>query len=88
MAANDWPRAARLAEQVEQASSDRAIRAEARLDRAVALRALGQLDTALSLFELTAGPGTLVPRAELSLQLELFDRAAALYREVVAESPR
>ena len=57
MAANDWPRAARLAEQVEQASSDRAVKAEARLDRAVALRAMGQLDTALSLFELTAGPG-------------------------------
>ena len=87
MAINDWPRAARLAEQVEQASADRQVKAEARLDRAVALRALGQLDTALSLFELTAGPGTLVPRAQLTLQLQLYDRAADLYRQVVTESP-
>jgi tetratricopeptide (TPR) repeat protein len=87
MAANDWTRAERLAGQLEQATSDREVRAEARQQRAIALRALGQLEAAASLFDLTAGPGNLVPRAQLALELQRFVRAAELYREVVAESP-
>jgi tetratricopeptide (TPR) repeat protein len=87
MAANDWPRAARLAEEVEQVSTDGAVRDEARLHRAVAMRAMGQLEAALALFDLTARPATLVPRAQLTLQLQLFDRAADLYRQLVVEAP-
>lgn len=87
MAANDWKRAEPLARALEGEVANLRERADVRVQRAIALRGLGDADAALAIFDEHPDAATLVPRAELSLQLGRFSQAAVLYRDVVAAAP-
>lgn len=54
---------------------------------AIALRALGDLPGAYARFASVPGPDNLRARAELALELERFDEAAALLRELANSAP-
>ncbi len=54
---------------------------------AVALRALKQREEAYKLFTQAPTPDNLDERAQLAMELQRFDEAAKLYRELLAEHP-
>lgn len=87
MAAQDWPLAMRLADRVAADPPAPDDSRAALLEKAVAMRAAGQLAEALALYDELAGDDTLERRAQLALQLERFAQAAGLFEAVAERRP-
>ena len=86
-ALQDWNLVISLSSRLLQATSERAIQAEAKAKQAMALHQLGRMEEAYALYNELAGGENLETRAKLSLQLERYEESVGLYKALIDERP-
>jgi tetratricopeptide (TPR) repeat protein len=85
--AGKWDEARKLARRLAETAGDPALARRGITRQAEVARAAGDPEGAWSLYRTIPGPDNLGARAALALELERFDEAAALHRELLEDAP-